>query len=233
MLPAVPEVPRYEFASVYRPAEHVSGDFYDIVPLGGERYGMLMGDISGHGVEAAIVMGSARKAIQIYARSGEAPSTVLSWANDDLGRELDRETFLTAGYAILDTVSDSILCVRAGHTHPILTGPGPDEWRVVKSNGMMIGNAKGDLFTRSLEEVDLALEAGQSFILYTDGIIEARERGGDLFGVDRLIEHLAGEVGFGRSLGETLDSLVHELTVWTGDVPQEDDISILAVRRNA
>jgi serine phosphatase RsbU (regulator of sigma subunit) len=233
MLPAVPEVARYEFACVYRPAEQVSGDFYDIIDLGEGRYGMLVGDVSGHGLEAAVVMGSARKALQIYARSGGTPSTVLSLGNEDLGRELDRETFLTAGYAILDTGANSIRYVRAGHTYPLLMGPHPGKWHVVKSGGMMLGNARGSAFTKLLEEVELPLQAGQSFVQYSDGLVEARDRRGDAFGIDRVIEHLNGASGSEKPLVEALDGLIRELAAWSGGVAQEDDISILAVRRNA
>lgn len=231
MLPQVPEVPGYEFASVYLPAEHVSGDFYDIVDLGAGRFGLLVGDISGHGMEAGIVMGSARKALQIYARSGEDPAKVLTWGNDDLGMELDRQTFLTAAYSILDTGAHSLRYVRAGHTHPLLMGPGPGECQVVKSGGTMIGVTGGERFADSLQEVQLELAPGQAFIQYTDGLIEARERGGEEFGVDRVIEHLDAQAGAERTLTETLEGLVGELESWTGGAQQEDDISMLAVRR--
>lgn len=233
MLPDVPEVPGYEFASVYRPAEHVSGDFYDIIELGAGRYGLLIGDISGHGMEAGIVMGSARKALQIYARTGEDPEKVLTWGNDDLGRELDRQTFLTAAYSILDTANASLRYVRAGHSHPVLMGPDPGRWQVVKSAGTMIGVTGGERFTKSLEELQMPLAPGQAFIQYTDGLIEARERGGDEFGIDRVIEHLEGEYGAETPLAGMFDGLLNELDSWTGGAEQEDDISILAVRRSA
>jgi sigma-B regulation protein RsbU (phosphoserine phosphatase) len=231
MLPPVPEVPGYELASAYLPAEHVSGDFYDIIDLGGGSYGMLVGDISGHGMEAGIVMGAARKALQIYARSGEGPAAVLVRGNDDLGRELDRDTFLTVGYAVLETAGGSMRYVRAGHTPPLLFGPGPGKWQVVKSGGVMIGAIRGEGFAKSLEEVGLELGPGQSFIQYTDGLVEARERGGDEFGTDRLIEHLDKEAGSGKPLAEVVEGLAAEVLAWTGGAPQEDDITILAVRR--
>ncbi len=233
MLPEVPALPGHEFAFVYRPAEHVSGDFYDIVDLGGDRYGLLIGDISGHGVEAGIVMGSARKALQIYARSGESPATVLTWGNDDLARELDRQTFLTAAYSILDSTDNSLRYVRAGHCPPLLMGPGPGELREVKSGGTMIGVTAGDRFSQSLQEVQLTLEPGQSFIQYTDGLTEARERGGEEFGVDRVMEGLEAGTGDAESLDALLQSLLAKLDTWTGGAEQEDDISILAVKRSA
>jgi sigma-B regulation protein RsbU (phosphoserine phosphatase) len=231
MLPPVPEVPGYEFASVYLPAEQVSGDFYDIIDLGGGRYGILLGDISGHGMEAGIVMGAARKALQIYARSADSPAAALSWGNDDLGPELDRETFLTAGYSILDANAGTVRYARAGHTHPLLVGPEPGQWQVIKSGGTMIGITQGERFVKSLEEVDLELLPGQAFVQYTDGLTEARERGGDEFGLDRLIEYLEREAGSDQSLTGRLEGLVAELAAWTAGAPQEDDITILAVRR--
>jgi len=231
MLPAVPQVPGYEFAPVYLPAEHVSGDFYDIIDLGGGRYGLLVGDVSGHGMEAGIVTGAARKALQIYARSGDGPAAVLVRGNDDLGRELDRETFLTVGYAVLETAGGSMRYVRAGHTPPLVMGPGPGKWQVIKSRGVMVGAVRGEGFAKSLEEVGLELHPGQSFIQYTDGLAEARERGGDEFGTDRIIEYLDREAGSGKPLAEAVEGLAAEVLAWTGGAPQEDDITILAVRR--
>ena len=233
MLPKAPEVPGYEFASVYRPAEHVSGDFCDIVELGEGRYGLLIGDVSGHGMEAGIVMGAARKALQLFARTGESAATVLSWGNEDLGRELDRETFLTAAYSILDTAAHALCYVRAGHTHPLLMGPLAGQWQVIKSGGMMIGSTLGDRFAKSLAEVRLELQPGQCFIQYTDGLVEAKERGGDEFGTDRVIGHFDKAAGTEQPLAAVLDALVAELAAWTGGAAQEDDISILAVKRQA
>jgi sigma-B regulation protein RsbU (phosphoserine phosphatase) len=121
--------------------------------------------------------------------------------------------------------------VRAGHTHPLLVGPDAGEWQVVKSGGMMIGVARGETFAKSLEELTIELRPGQAFIQYTDGVIEARERGGDEYGTDRVIEYVekAGDEG---TLAELLEGLVKEVDSWTGGAPQEDDISILAVRRS-
>jgi sigma-B regulation protein RsbU (phosphoserine phosphatase) len=231
MLPQVPEIDGYEFAFVYSPAEQISGDFCDIIDLGSGRFGILVGDISGHGVEAGIVMGAARKALQIYARSADNPTATLTWANDDLARDLDRETFLTAGYAVLNTRTGALTYGRAGHTHPLLVGPAAGEWQEIKTNGTMIGVTRGERFTKLLEEAKLELKPGQSFIQYTDGIIEARDRGGTQFGVDRFIRYLAGESKSGKTLLQALEGLPPRLDTWTGGAPQEDDITALAVRR--
>jgi len=236
MLPRiVPEAPGYEFAWVYEPAEHVSGDFYDLVDLGEGRIGVLMGDVSGHGMEAGMIMGMAKKAIQIYARAEAegGPAEVLSQANEDLGQDLDSETFLTVVYGILDGKAGNLEFIRAGHTHPILIGPEPGKWEVMKSGGMMIGMTGGPVFRRSLEPHHIALAPGQTFFLYTDGIIEAHERGGAIFGVDRLLEYLEAEAPSRKPLQEVLDGLVGVLDEWTGGAEQEDDITVLAIRRDA
>jgi serine phosphatase RsbU (regulator of sigma subunit) len=232
MLPQVPKLPGYQVASIYRPAERVSGDFYDIIDLGAERFGILLGDISGHGMQAGIVMGAARKALQIYARSGQQPGQTLSWGNDDLGRELDRETFLTAAYSILETASGQMRYVRAGHTHPLLIGPQAAKWQVVKSEGMMIGITTGERFTKSLEELTIQLQPGQTFVQYTDGVIEAHERGGEEFGLEGIIKSLEQTYRPDLDLQELLDGLMRDFDKWAGSGPQEDDITILAIRRN-
>jgi serine phosphatase RsbU (regulator of sigma subunit) len=231
MLPRVPEVKGYDFAFIYHPAEHVSGDFCDIIDLGGGRYGILLGDISGHGMEAGLIMGAARKALQIYARSAQSPIQALSWANDDLYRDLDRQTFLTVGYAVLDTSNGVLQYVRAGHTHPLLLGPERKQWEAIKCGGTTIGVTKGEHFTKLLEEKTVELRPAQSFVQYTDGVIEAHDRTGREYGMDRFIDYLQGKDQTGKPLGPSLEGLLQELNDWAGGADQEDDITVLAVKR--
>ncbi len=233
MLPRLPDVAGYEFAYVYSPAEHVSGDFCDVIDLGGGRCGILVGDISGHGVEAALIMGAARKALQIYARSAEGPAQAVAQANEDLRHDLDRETFLTVSYAVLDTASGSIRYVRAGHNPPLLLGPDRGQWKEVKPGGTSIGVTRGEQFSRLLEEVELELEPGQAFVQYTDGVVEAHETGGEEFGVGRFVGYLERHARAGRRMAQALESLPAELEAWTETAAQEDDITVLAVRRRA
>lgn len=96
MFPPEPVLAGYEFAALYAPAADISGDFYDFVKLSGSRIGVLIGDVSGHGVEAAIVMGMAKKSLSIFARSSAGPADALALGNDDLCGDLDSDTFLTA-----------------------------------------------------------------------------------------------------------------------------------------
>ena len=231
MLPRLPEVPGYEFAFVYRPAEHVSGDFCDIIELGAGRYGILIGDVTGHGMEAGIVMGAARKALQIYARSADTPCTALTWANDDLRRDLDRQTFLTVGYAVLDSARGSLQYVRAGHNHPLLFGPGKDEWQEVKAAGTSIGVTKGEHFSGLLQEVTVSLLPGQTFLQFTDGIVEAHDRAGNEFGVERFIEYLQQHHDTRSPLAHMIEGLPGAIEKFTKGADQEDDITALAVRR--
>ncbi len=233
MLPKhVPEVPGYEFASTYTPCASVSGDFYDIIDLGDGKIGLLNGDVSGHGMEAGIIMGMAKKALQIYAHTGDSPVEVLASGNDNLCDDLDSETFFTVVYGVLDSKANKLEFVRAGHSHPILLGPTPDKWDVIKSGGMMIGMTGGPIFRKSLEAVTIDLMPGQSFYMYTDGIIEAHERGGALYGMDRLLGFLESAGDPRKPLQSVLDGLVVNLDEWTGGAEPEDDITVLAVRRN-
>lgn len=231
MLPHPPALPGYEFAFTYSPAEHVSGDFCDIIELGGGRYGILVGDISGHGVEAGMVMGAARKALQIYARSAKSPAEAVAAANEDLRQDLDRETFLTVSYAVLDAATGSLRYVRAGHNRPLLIGPAPGQWQEIKSGGTSIGVTHGEQFKSLLEEVSVEILPGQVFIQFTDGIVEAHDKAEEEFGVERFVAYLEKHAKAGRSIAQALESLPAELDAWTGNAAQEDDITALAVRR--
>ena len=230
MLPQDPEVPGYEFAMLYSPAEHVSGDFCDIINIDEGKYGILVGDISGHGMEAGVVMGAARKALQIYGRSASSPDIALSWANDDLYRDLDRQTFMTVSYGVLDTARGVIQYVRAGHNHPLLIGPG-GQWQEVKANGASIGVTTGEQFSRLLQVVNVPLQPGQSFLQFTDGVVEAHNRREEEYGIERFIKYIFRQQAAGLSLTDLISQLPQELANWSGVSEQEDDITVLAVKR--
>ena len=232
MLPDPPDVDGYEFAAAYYPATEISGDFYDFIDLGGGRIGVLIADVSGHGVEAAIVMGLAKKSLSIFARASEGPTETLIRGNDDLCADLDAETFLTAVYAVLDAGAGVMVFARAGHPMPVLWNPrrSPPH-RQLKSRGMMVGMTAGRTFAKALQEVAVELVPGDLVFLYTDGLTEARSPSGEQFGVDRLLGVLGSKPR--SSPGRILEAVRDAVDGFTGGREQEDDITMIAFRRTA
>lgn len=230
MLPSPPEIAGYEFACTYDPATEISGDFYDFPRLGDDRVGILIGDVSGHGIEAAIVMGMAKKSLSIFARFASGPADALTQGNDDICGDLDSDTFLTAAYAVLDGPRARIVLARAGHPMPVLSNrkrkPPHQE---IRSKGMMVGMSRGAVFGQALEEVTVDLVAGDLLFFYTDGLTEARSPSGALFGLDRALAMLESSP---RTKPATLlENLRNAVTEFRGGHEPEDDVTMIALRR--
>jgi serine phosphatase RsbU (regulator of sigma subunit) len=222
---SAPDLEDYQIAAYYQPAREVGGDFYDFFELGDGRLGLVVGDASDKGMPAALVMASTRSVLRTVAqRVGIVPGEVLAEANEILYPDIPPNMFVTCFYAILDPESGRLLYANAGHDLPYLRREsGADELR---ARGMPLG-----LMPRmSYEEKEIVLKGGEAAFFYTDGLVEAHNPQGEMFGFPRL-RALVAEHGEQRSLG---DFLLEELHSFTGDEwEQEDDITLLTLRCSA
>ena len=124
MLPAgVPKAEGYDLYCLYRPTERVGGDFYDYFALSPHEVALVLGDVSGHGLEAALIMTMVKKSLKLHAQRHRSPAEVLRRTNQDINAELDARTFVSACYALLDARAHSLTFARAGHNPPILFNP--------------------------------------------------------------------------------------------------------------
>jgi serine phosphatase RsbU (regulator of sigma subunit) len=222
---SLPALEDYYIVAHYQPAREVGGDFYDFFMLGDGRLGIVMGDASGKGIPAALVMATTRSVLRTIAqRVGAAPGQVLAQANELLYPDIPPNMFVTCFYAILEPESGRLLYANAGHNLPYLRrGGGADELR---ARGMPLGLMPG----MSYEEKEIILEAGEAALLYSDGLVEAHDPEGEMFGFPRL-RALVAEHGKERSLGGLL---LEELYSFTGEGwEQEDDITLLTLRSSA
>jgi serine phosphatase RsbU (regulator of sigma subunit)/predicted ester cyclase len=221
----VPEPEGWQIYPLYRSAREVGGDFYDIFELEDGRLGIVVGDATGKGVPAALVMASARSMLRAVAQaSAYSPGDVLSRVNDSLAIDIPPNMFVTCFYAILDPKSGHLRYANAGHDLPYLWhGGGAEE---LKARGMPLGLMPG----MSYEEKEVTMELGDSVLFYSDGLVEAHEPKGEMFGFPRL-RGLVAEHGEDGSLG---NSLLEELYSFVGDGwEQEDDITLLTLKRSA
>jgi serine phosphatase RsbU (regulator of sigma subunit) len=222
---SLPEFEEYQIAAYYRPAREVGGDFYDFFMLGDGRLGVVVGDASGKGVPAALVMASTRSVLRtISKRAGVAPGEVLAQANEILYPDIPANMFVTCFYAVLNPENGHLLYANAGHDLPYLCRDGgADELR---ARGMPLGLMPG----MSYEEKEIILGPGEAALLYSDGLVEAHDPHGEMFGFPRL-RALVADHGEKRSLG---DFLLNELYAFTGEGwEQEDDITLLTLRSSA
>jgi serine phosphatase RsbU (regulator of sigma subunit) len=220
----VPTQEGWQITPYYQPAREVGGDFYDFLKLPKGRIGLVVGDATGKGVPAALVMASARSMLRAVAQASESPGEVLRSVNDPLVTDIPPNMFVTCFYAILDPKSGSLTYANAGHDLPYVrrVGGGCEELR---ARGMPLGLMPG----MSYEEKEIAFEAGEAAIFYSDGLVEAHDSKGDMFGFPRL-RTLVAEHGKQGSLG---DFLMEELYSFVGEGwEQEDDITLLTLRRS-
>jgi serine phosphatase RsbU (regulator of sigma subunit) len=220
---SAPELKGYQIAAYYQPAREVGGDFYDFFEVGDGRLGLVVGDASGKGIPAALVMANTRSVLRTVAQSGGvAPGQVLEEANEILYPDIPANMFVTCFYAILDPKSGSLLYANAGHDLPYLCHGGGDA-EELRARGMPLGLMPG----MSYEEKEIILHSGEAALFYSDGLVEAHDPEGEMFGFPRLRELIA-ERSEERSLG---DSLLEELYSFTGEEwEQEDDITLLTLR---
>jgi len=233
MLPDPPELEAFDFGFTYEPAAHVSGDFYDFIPVREGVWGIVVADVSGHGVEAGIIMGMAKQAVKIFGRQNEEPTEVLSLANEELHRSLDGKTFVSLSYAVLDTQTTVLKFARAGQCKPIMVNP---SWKtaepyMVESKGLALGVDKGKRFRKIVELIEIKLEPGDIFFQYTDGLAEAMNAAKEQFGEERIMALLKQ---YARSPAQELVEIVEEaLKDFTRGAEQEDDITMLALKYRA
>ncbi len=222
----VPQLEGWQINPFYQPAREVGGDFYDFHLLSEGRLGLVVGDATGKGVPAALVMSTTCGMLQLAAQGSDSfsPGEVLSRVNQTLFARIPQNMFVTCFYAILDPKSASLRYANAGHDLPYLHRNGEAE--ELRARGMPLGLMPA----MNYEEKEIGLDAGDSALFYSEGLVEAHDSKGEMFGFPRL-RRLVAEHGEESSLG---DLLLEELYSFTGEGwEQEDDITLLTLRRSA
>jgi steroid delta-isomerase-like uncharacterized protein len=219
----VPSLEGWQIYPFYRPAREVGGDFYDFHPLSEGRLGLVVGDATGKGVPAALVMSTTCGMLRLAAQSSSSPGEMLQRVNETLFPYIPPNMFVTCFYAILEPESGSLTYANAGHDLPYLCRN--SEAEELMARGMPLGLMPG----MSYEEKQTLLQAGEAALLYSDGLVEAHGPEGEMFGFPRLRARVA-EYGGERSLG---DFLMEELYSFVGEGwEQEDDITLLTLERS-
>ena len=220
----VPTLEGWQIAPFYQPAKEVGGDFYDFHLLSEGRLGLVVGDATGKGVPAALVMSTTCGMLRLAAQSFSSPGEMLQRVNKALFPNLPSNMFVTCFYGVLDPRSGRFTYANAGHDLPYLWHGGDVE--ELRARGMPLGLMPG----MSYEQKEIVLEPMDSALLYSDGLVEAHDPKGEMFGFPRL-RALVTEHGEEPSLE---DFLLERLYSFTGeDWEQEDDITLLTLQRSA
>jgi serine phosphatase RsbU (regulator of sigma subunit) len=224
----VPTIEGWQISPFYRPAREVGGDFYDFHLLSEGHVGVVVGDATGKGVPAALVMSTTLGMLQAVSEasdsSSSSPGEVLERVNETLLSRIPTNMFVTCFYAILDPKSGNLTYANAGHDLPYLRRRCGDA-EELRARGMPLGLMPG----MGYEEDEIVLGEGDAALFYSDGLVEAHDPKGEMFGFPRLRALIAEHAEEG-SLG---DFLMEELYSFVGEGwEQEDDITLLTLRRS-
>ena len=205
------------------PAKEVGGDFYDFFRIGDHCLGLVMADVSGKGIPAAMFMMTVKTLIKNRARMGGSPAEILADVNDELCKDNNSELFVTVWLAILDLTTGKGMAANAGHEHPVLRRAGGSYELVEYRHSPVVAFMKGILY----DEHPFQLFPGDRLLVYTDGVAEATNAEVEQFGTQRMLDTLnaAGEL----SPRDTLLALKRSIDDFVGDAPQFDDITMLCL----
>ena len=224
LLPAeVPHPDGWEVAVYWEPARAVGGDFYDVLALDGDGLAVTVADVTDKGIPAALVMASTRPILRGAARRARPPAEALARANELLQPELLPGMFVTCLYALLDGASGRLRYANAGHNPPYLRR------RSGACELWATGMALGLLPDVSYEEHEATIEPGDSLLFYSDGLLEAHNAAGEMYGLERIQTALERSDGGAQAL---IDRILADLHAFTGHRPElEDDITLVALHR--
>jgi serine phosphatase RsbU (regulator of sigma subunit)/predicted ester cyclase len=224
----VPTLEGWQISPYYQPAREVGGDFYDFFELEDGRVGVVVGDATGKGVSAALVAAATSSMVRAVAQAlgSSSPGEVLAQVNETLVARIPSNMFVTCFYAVLDPESAGLRYANAGHDLPYLRGRSSNDAEELSARGMPLGLMP----EMSYEEKETVLDAGDSVLFYSDGLVEAHDpQRHQMFGFPRLRALVAGHA----EKRPFVTLLIAELYSFTGEEwEQEDDITLLTLRRS-
>jgi sigma-B regulation protein RsbU (phosphoserine phosphatase) len=226
LLPKInPQIDGFDIAGKSIPAKEVGGDYYDFIPIDENKNAICLGDISGHGMPAAMLMANLQATLRGQALFSSSAGECLTRANKLLYRSTDLQKYATLFYGILDTIESTFHFSNAGHNPPFLITSDKKITRLIKG-----GTVLGFMEDYQFEEDSIKLNAGDSVIIYSDGITEAENKKDKEFGEDRLLAILTENM---KSTADTLIEKVFEaVKSFVKEGPQSDDITIVVIKKN-
>lgn len=222
--PPFPERPEFDIYASMEPAREVGGDFYDFFLVDGDHLALVIADVSGKGVPAALFMVVAKTLLKNAAQMGLSPKDALSRVNDQLCENNEAEMFVTVWLGILEISTGRLTCANAGHEYPALRRAGGAYELLRDKHGFVLAGMAGARY----REYELQLAPGDELYVYTDGVAEATNSREELFGTRRMLEALNQRPDVGPDA--LLPRVKEEIDLFVGDAPQFDDITMLGLR---
>ncbi|NJL95595.1 MAG: PP2C family protein-serine/threonine phosphatase [Anaerolineae bacterium] len=230
LLPAaVPQIAGWEFAAIYEAAGQVGGDLYDFFELPGDKHrlGLVIADVTGKGIPAALFMAFSRTVLRSVSMTGKNPAEVLQTTNRLIINESRSELFLTAFYATLETGSGELAYANGGHGWPLWLHASTGRCEDLAARSFVIG-AVNEI---TLEEREVQIEPGDLLVFTTDGVTESKNVVGEMFGEERL--RAVVEANMRGSADAMLRAIVEAVRAFVGEAPLDDDFTLYVVKRQA
>src|SRR5437667_496131 len=224
-----PAVNGFEISGLSIPARQVSGDYFDYIHIDDERFGVAIADVSGKGVPASLIMAICRSVLRSEAAKNPSPADVLRKVNRQLYPDIKEDMFISMAYLVLNHQHDGVTLARAGHDAPLWYQRQSQTVTPVKSPGMVVGIDSGSVFDRLTVDFAVPLERNDCLVLYTDGVTETLNSDGDEFGVDRMMQLVRASANDGAQA--IVKRIIEDVREFTGSVPQNDDMTLIAIRK--
>ncbi|MBR6171586.1 MAG: PP2C family protein-serine/threonine phosphatase [Eubacterium sp.] len=223
IFPAFPERDEFNIYASMKPAKEVGGDFYDFFLIDNDHLGIVMADVSGKGVPAALFMMISKILVQNYASMGLEPKQVLENVNRQICKNNREDMFVTVWFGSLDLNTGKLMAGNAGHEYPVLKKPDGHFELIKDKHGLVIGGMDGVRYS----QYELQMDPGAKLFIYTDGVAEATNAQEELFGTDRMVHAL--QLAENDSPKEILEMVDAAVNSFVGDAPQFDDLTMLCI----
>ena len=224
IFPAFPERKEFDIFASMTPAKEVGGDFYDFFLLDDDHLGIVIADVSGKGVPAALFMMMSKILLQNYAMMGGTPGEVLQRLNNTICKNNEKDMFVTVWFGIMTISEKKLVAANAGHEYPAIQRAGGQFELYKDRHGFVIGGMAGVRF----REYEIQLSEGDALFLYTDGVPEATNGSQEMFGTDRMPQALNTDTK--ADSREILSNVKQAVETFVGEAPQFDDLTMLAIR---
>lgn len=227
----LPQTENLEFAVKYLPQQLIGGDFYDFFKLPHGKIGVVIGDVSGKGIPAAILMALCQTKLRYIAMSGKSPAQTLCLLNSEMVHAMRSDMFITIIYLVIDPESGEAKFARAGHEPPLLARADSDEAaQPLKSSGMALGMVSEELFDEVMEDASFKMNSGDVLVLYTDGLTEAANPEGGEFTAKKLAQTISTLRS--RNANDLNDEIIKSVESFMGPGNKYgDDLTLLTVKK--
>jgi phosphoserine phosphatase RsbU/P len=224
----MPQIKNIELDAVCITANEVGGDYYDFFSLGQERWGVVIGDVSGKGPSAAFYMAEVKGIMEALAKEQQTPQKFLIATNEILYKDLDRKTFISLIYGIIDAPKRRFTFCRAGHCPVLHISADRDDCRMLEPRGIGLGLDSGSIFAATLKQETITLKKGCGLLLFTDGATEARNKDREQFGEERLVNSFISAKNL--SSAEIKKKIIHDIYSFVDGECASDDLTFIVIK---